>query len=44
MIYVILCMPRLAKVEEATAENPEDASKKTDWDDSHLVDIALRST
>jgi predicted acylesterase/phospholipase RssA len=43
MIYVILCMPRLAKVGEATAEKPEDASKKTDWDDSHLVDIALRS-
>jgi predicted acylesterase/phospholipase RssA len=43
-MYVILCMPRLAEVNEAAAENPEDASKKTDWDDSHLVDIALRST
>ena len=43
-MYVILCMPRLAEVNEAAAENPEDASKKTDWDDSHLVDLALRST
>ena len=43
-MYVILCMPRLAEVNEAAAENPEDASKKTDWDDSHLVDIAMRST
>lgn len=43
-MYVILCMPRLAEVNEAAAENPEDASKKTDWDDGHLVDIALRST
>jgi predicted acylesterase/phospholipase RssA len=43
-MYVILCMPRLAEVREAAAENPEDASKKIDWDDSHLVDIALRST
>jgi predicted acylesterase/phospholipase RssA len=43
MIYVILCMPRLAQVGKAAAENPEDACKKTDWDDSHLVDIALQS-
>lgn len=42
-IYVILCMPRFAKVGEAAAENPGDACKKTDWDDSHLVDIAMRS-
>jgi predicted acylesterase/phospholipase RssA len=43
LIYVILCMPRLAEVNAAAAANPEDANKKTDWDDSNLVDITVRS-